>query len=66
MRRCTPCRFSDKQIFIKRVVAGEGDSVEVKGGKLIVNGVPRDEPYLMETPAYKLAKTVVSALGWAP
>lgn len=53
------CRFADKQIFIKRVVAGEGDTVEVEGGKLIVNGMPRDEPYLMEPPAYQLEKLTV-------
>jgi signal peptidase I len=40
-------------------VAGEGDTVEVKNGKLIVNGVPRNEPYLMETPAYQLKKLTV-------
>lgn len=53
------CRFADKQIFIKRVVAGAGDTVEVKNGKLIVNGITRDEPYLMEPPAYTLKKLTV-------
>jgi signal peptidase I len=53
------CRFSDKQIFIKRVVAAAGDTVEVKNGKLIVNDVPRNEPYLMEAPAYQLKRLTV-------
>lgn len=56
--RC--CRFSDKQIFIKRVVAAAGDTVEVKNGKLIVNDVPRNEPYLMEPPAYQLQRLTVN------
>jgi len=34
--------------------------------KLIVNGVPRDESCLTETPACKLAKTVVRTRGCAP
>lgn len=34
--------------YIKRVVAVAGDTVEVKDGKLFVNGEPRDEPYLKE------------------
>lgn len=51
--------FADKQIFIKRVVAGAGDTVEVKNGRLIVNGVARDEPYLMEPPAYTLKTLTV-------
>ena len=37
--RCTR-RFSEQQIFIKRVVAGAGDTVEVRDGRLSVNGVP--------------------------
>jgi Signal peptidase, peptidase S26 len=60
--QCTAARrrrFSDKQIFIKRVVAGAGDTVEVKNGKLIVNDVPRNEPYLMEPPAYQLKRLTV-------
>lgn len=58
--RC--CRFSEKQVFIKRVVAAAGDTVEVKNGKLIVNDVPRNEPYLMEPPAYQLKRLTVSLL----
>lgn len=34
--------------YIKRVVAVGGDTVEVKEGKLFVNGSPQVEPYLNE------------------
>jgi signal peptidase I len=52
-------RLLEDDIFIKRIVAVGGDAVEVKGGKLIVNGVARVEPYLKEPPAYTLPRTVV-------
>lgn len=38
--------------FIKRVVASEGQSVEIKEGKVFVNGKPLKEPYIKEEPAY--------------
>lgn len=51
--------FNEQQIFIKRVVAAAGDSVEVNNGRLIVNGAARDEPYIKERPEYVLEKFVV-------
>ncbi len=36
-----------------------GDSVEVRGGKLIVNGLPRTETYINEPPSYVLQRLVV-------
>lgn len=39
-------RFNEQQIFIKRVVASAGDTVEVNRGRLIVNGAARNEPYI--------------------
>jgi len=39
---------SPKEDYIKRVVAVAGDTVEVRDGKLYVNGVAKDEPYLKE------------------
>ena len=36
----------EKNPIIKRVIALSGDSVEVKDGKVFVNGKAKDEPYL--------------------
>jgi len=36
----------DNSYAIKRIVAQEGDSVHLKGGKIFVNGKLLDEPYL--------------------
>jgi signal peptidase I len=45
--------FATGDDYIKRVVAVGGDTVEVREGRLYVNGIPQDEPYLpeeMDTP----------------
>ncbi len=51
----------DDNVFIKRVVATEGDQVQVKNGRLIVNNVARNEPYINERPNYTLGKFTVPA-----
>jgi signal peptidase I len=51
----------DSERLVKRVVAVEGDVVEVKDGKLFVNGEPRSEPYVRERPRYRLGPVVVPA-----
>jgi signal peptidase I len=33
-------------IFVKRVVAGPGDTVSIVDGHAVVNGIQRDEPYI--------------------
>ncbi|WP_240041361.1 signal peptidase I [Paenibacillus ginsengarvi] len=38
-------RSAERQYLVKRVVAIPGDKVEIKGGKLFVNGEPVAEPY---------------------
>jgi signal peptidase I len=41
----------EKRDFIKRVIAGPGDEVQVKGGTVYVNGQPLVEPYVKPTPS---------------
>lgn len=48
-----------KEALIKRIVAIEGDSVEVKRGKLYVNGEPQDEPFTAEEASYQFGPVVV-------
>jgi signal peptidase I len=60
--------------FIKRVIAVEGETVEIKGDDgagnpslycggcgVYVNGVKLDEPYVRETPNYSMPPTTVPA-----
>ncbi len=39
-------KFSPQRDFIKRVIAVEGDVVEISDGRLFVNDILLDEPYL--------------------
>lgn len=48
-----------KEALIKRIVAIEGDKVEIMGGKLFVNGVEQDEPFTAEDAAYEFGPVIV-------
>lgn len=57
-----PTRAESSQNFIKRIVAGPGDTLSVKNGHPVVNGVEKtDEPYIIPcggAPACNLPKTI--------
>eukprot|EP00250_Pteridium_aquilinum_P019669 c24522_g1_i3 orf=231-1091(+) len=46
--------YNASAVFIKRVIAKAGDSVEVKDGKLFVNGIVPAEDFTAGPPSYKL------------
>lgn len=48
-----------KEALIKRIVATEGDTVEVKYGHVFVNGLRQDEPFTNEDAAYDFGPVVV-------
>jgi signal peptidase I len=47
--------------FIKRVIGVPGDTVEVKAGKVYINGSPLDEPYISAPPDYTYGPQTVPA-----
>ncbi|KAK1392494.1 thylakoidal processing peptidase 1, chloroplastic-like [Heracleum sosnowskyi] len=51
--------YSPDYAFVKRVVAKSGDCVEVRDGKLIVNGFDQDEDYILEPLAYDMKPLLV-------
>ena len=51
---------TDVSRFVKRIVAVEGDVVEVKNGALYINGKRREEPYA-SSPLYRLPPVKVPA-----
>lgn len=48
-----------REALIKRIVAIEGDEVEVKKGKLYVNGDEQEEPFTAEDAQYEFGPVVV-------
>lgn len=55
-----------KDAFIKRVIGLPGDRVEVKGGKVYVNGKVLVEKYIDEAPEYNWKSTELTPDGVVP
>ena len=59
----------DRVMLLKRIVAGEGDVVEFRNGTLLVNGEPKQEPYVKfnqgrwNLPPRKVAAGYVYVIG---
>ncbi|KAL6509807.1 hypothetical protein OROGR_022295 [Orobanche gracilis] len=51
--------FNSSNVFIKRVVAKAGDCVEVRNGKLFVNGIAQDEEFILEPLDYEMGPALV-------
>ncbi|KAK6938736.1 Peptidase S26 [Dillenia turbinata] len=51
--------WSSGDVFIKRIVAKGGECVEVRDGKLIINGIIQDEEFVLEPLAYEMDPLVV-------
>ncbi len=61
-----PAKLNIKENFIKRVIGLPGDLVEVKNGKVYVNGKVLTEKYVAEPPTYTWTKTTSSDPQFTP
>jgi signal peptidase I len=61
-----PAQLKVRENFIKRVIGLPGDRVEVKNGKVYVNGKVLAEKYVAQTPTYTWTKTESSAPEFTP
>jgi signal peptidase I len=51
--------YDRNQVFIKRLIAGPGQTVEVQNSQVYVDGIPLDETYIADPPGYTLAPLTV-------
>lgn len=52
---------ADVKRLVKRIVAVEGDVIEIAQGIVLVNGIPLEEPYINAPPQYDLPPIEVPA-----
>ena len=53
--------FSSAPAYIKRVVGLPGETLEVREGKVWINGQPFSETYIQEAPVYEMPPTKIPA-----
>lgn len=51
--RAPPQADPEQRNFVKRVIGLPGETIEVKDGKVFINGKPLSEPYIYEPPFYQ-------------
>ncbi len=64
VRNSTPQRSRSGQsetFFVKRVIGTPGQTIEVRGGQVYLNGQAIAEPYLTEAPRYRLDPVTLGA-----
>ncbi|MBC8122639.1 MAG: signal peptidase I [Gemmatimonadaceae bacterium] len=49
-----PKKTNIDQAFIKRVIGLPGDTIQVTGGKVVINGVPQQESFIAQPPEYEM------------
>lgn len=49
--------YRQKELFLHRIVAGPGDTLELRDNVLFLNGKQRQEPYIIETPDIPAVRT---------
>jgi signal peptidase I len=54
-------RVPRERDFVKRIIGLPGQTVEVRNGRVIVNGVAYDEPYISAPPNYEYKAQIVPA-----
>lgn len=51
--------YKRDQAFIKRIIGQPGETIEIKNGRVFVNGQSIQEPYIAEPPAYAMNSVVI-------